>query len=209
MNKGTYHTMKFLSSLCYTAWRERNHLSQSDDNYVVKEMERLRGILQNIRRSSREIPATGRREQERKAIVQAISDLYKTSRKSVSGAVGKNLGGALSFSSYRTEHHSLTVGWGWRRKVYLPFYEKARLDAHEWFILSAEQVKVNHPYIRLFEAKAYHFKERKTKTVWIGQSAIGDMKATIKDSSSAAIQSAKLLYEKQINKDIVKKENLS
>lgn len=208
MDKRIYHQMKFLSALCFMMWRERKHLDACDD-FLKREMRGQRERLQTMRKGNREIPASGRREQEKVAIQRAIGDMYKSSRKSVSGTVGKNIGGALSFSSYRSEHFTMTVGWGWRRKVYLPFYEKLRLEANEWFVLKADEVRVNHPYIRLFEAKAFHFKERTTKTVWIGQSAIGDMKAVIKETSSAAIQSAKLLYEKQINKDIVKKENVS
>lgn len=132
-----------------------------------------------------------------------IKNMYKNTRKYLFIYVGDPPRTDVAEGSRNTKNsYNLYVSWLWKRKVYEKLYSKQQLDANSYFVLRMDEYRTNHPYIRLYEARVYDFREDKVLTMWVGQSGVGAQKATLKSTSSDAIKAAKSLYESQINADL-------
>lgn len=210
MNKRDWHDLQVYLMLA-AAWRRAlPHYKKGNKNYPIDATGKdITSSVTNMRAAMRAVPLRPSiKTSEGNKIVGAIRAMYSRKRTSFMVKVGGSKVSALkSQRSYGGSEIRMTVGYMWYRKVYEPFYAFDKLEYENWFVLAADEVRVNVPDVRLFRATAYSFTKDETQEVFIGQSKVGKQQAVIKTTLNAAIEAAINLYQEEINNRIVGEEN--
>lgn len=211
MNKQDWHDLQVYLMLA-AAWRRASiHYEKGSKAYGIDATGKdISSTIKGMRQAARAVPLRPSiKGREGTIIVSAIRSMYARKRTSFIVKVGGNKVSATkherSYSS--AKEMRITVGFMWYRKVYLPFYQFEKLEHENWFVLAADEVRVNVPDVRLYRATAYSFTKDETQEVFIGQSKVGKQQAVIKTTLNAAIEAAISLYQEEIDNRIVGDEN--
>lgn len=210
MNKQDWHDLQVYLMLA-AAWRRAlPHYKKGNKNYPIDATGKdITDTVKGMRQNARAVPLRPSiKSREGTIIVSAIRGMYARRRTQFIVKVGGKVSATKHERSYSTSKEMrITVGYMWYRKVYEPFYQFEKLEHENWFVLAADEVRVNVPDVRLYRATAYSFTKDETQEVFIGQSKVGKQQAVIKTTLNAAIEAAITLYQEEIDNRIVGEEN--
>lgn len=201
-NKALYeiHALKIL----IRTWRANKVFENTSPflgrNFVDRST--LEGRLRDLRVSIKPDSPVSSLANEHAAIRSTLSKLFVTGRSSETIEVvhSEHVYGQRSRSSGRGGyiHFRFGVGPMWARRVWVNLY-KGRKDENrpEWFILKADELRVNNPYIRIYSAIAFHTVRGDTHQGFIGQSKVGDCNWAFKQTMRQAISWAEAEFQNE------------
>lgn len=133
-------------------------------------------------------------------IRQTIQHEIKRDREKIfiNVSIGKPVFAEMKKETFKYNVLNLTVGWMWKRKVY-PIYQDGFRNRN-WFILSAEEYRINQSKVRLWECNCFNFIERKMIRIYLSKSEYGVSRYFLAKTATAAIKAAFKENQNQINK---------
>lgn len=196
-----HRMIEALSEICQVIHRHAKvlnteHFAKTGANYLTRSIVDARRLRQS------RPPIVRLRMDEEARIKEGVKEkaLPANSRNYLTVHVGgKPFAEKGEKPKYGNATITIRVGWAWRRTVYDPLYKNGNLDSQSWFLLSAQEVKVNDRMIRLYRGLAYSRANNETREVYVGQARLGGQKAAVRATASAAAEAARALIAQEID----------
>lgn len=156
-----YRKIRFLSEVLQIEHRNKawiNSLGKYDPTGMALESMRLE--IEGCRRDLRWVPKlVFSRDVLKDVTEKRVQSQFKTNSDR-DRPLSFTIGGTPKARKYKSKYghnwqYEVKVGWLWKSKVWDNFYTGAYHFA-EYFILSADKIRVNSKHIELYEVKAFH-----------------------------------------------------